>query len=184
MVTLVSVLRHSMKTDFEDTKTEVGSETCDQNKSRIEKKNVFFCRSIGIYMDTINIFIRILTIMASSNTRRRKQPNKPILTGKEEHNDICLRQPSHFSEYRTIVSVHFSESCLLPCVSFASKDGVDKMNLFLEAISNISRVSFVYLMSSLSLASVLRYTSGQIKNIRGYMTVYIQWILDSLLIGP
>ncbi|KAL9962065.1 hypothetical protein ACROYT_G031134 [Oculina patagonica] len=28
--------------------------------------------SIGIYMDTINIFIRILTIMASSNTRRRK----------------------------------------------------------------------------------------------------------------
>lgn len=28
--------------------------------------------SIGIYMDTINIFIRILTIMASSNSRRRK----------------------------------------------------------------------------------------------------------------
>ncbi|XP_067046499.1 growth hormone-inducible transmembrane protein-like [Acropora muricata] len=28
--------------------------------------------SIGIYMDTINIFIRILTIMASSNSKRRK----------------------------------------------------------------------------------------------------------------
>lgn len=42
MVTLVSVLRHSMKTDFEGTRTEVGSETCDQNKSRIEKKKCVF----------------------------------------------------------------------------------------------------------------------------------------------
>lgn len=46
MVTLVSVLRHSMKTDFEDTKTEVGSGTCDQNKSRIEKKKM--CFSAGL----------------------------------------------------------------------------------------------------------------------------------------
>jgi len=49
-----------METAIEGTKTEVGSETCDQNERRV-KKNVFFCRSIGIYMDTINIFIRILT---------------------------------------------------------------------------------------------------------------------------
>ena len=32
---------------------------------------IYFCRSIGIYLDTINIFIRILYIMMNSNSRRK-----------------------------------------------------------------------------------------------------------------
>ena len=48
------------------------------------ENNIFLSSnsSIGIYMDTINIFIRILTILASSNSRRKKwwgQMSRPHL---------------------------------------------------------------------------------------------------------